>query len=529
MPVVEYSLWDLERLIRAKAEEILRVIGSRVKGELESVEGDRVRFEATHDRPDHFSAEGVARTVKGLLGIELGSPKYELVESGVEVSWDLIEERPMAVMAAVYGVELDDEAIRQLIQLQEKLHATYGRNRRSVAIGLYDLDRIRPPIRYTRVSPDDEYVPLGFDKSVRIREILERHEKGIAYGSLIRRDAPPALVDSAGQIMVVVPVLGSECCRITESTRNILIDVTGSDVDLLNKVLNVVLYALLERSKARRVGLVKTPIGVFPRLDPIKIEISARQISKYVGVEIGEKRLIELLAMSRIDYIDGTAHVPPYRVSILHWVDVAEDVAIALGYDIIPREPPLQPTRGSPLDIEEVSSLVRKALLTLGLSEYVHYILAPSHLFDVLGMKFVKVLNAVSENYDAVRPAIWPILVLAMNKWGVRKAFELGDVVPGPYTERRVAIAVMGDGITVTDAASIVNALVKTLGVEAKYVNAVLDWFIEGRSALIEACNSTIGAIGEVSPDALTRIGVHVPVAVAELSIDALTRCLRLS
>jgi phenylalanyl-tRNA synthetase beta subunit (EC 6.1.1.20) len=67
--------------------------------------------------------------------------------------------------------------------------------------------------------------------------------------------------------MVIIPVLGSECCKITEETRDVLIDVTGTDPRAVHNMLSVLIYALLERSSNKEVEIVReappTPIGIW--------------------------------------------------------------------------------------------------------------------------------------------------------------------------------------------------------------------------------------------------------------------------
>lgn len=255
MPIVEVSKYDLERLTGLKYDEVAKLF-EYIKCEKEDV-GDRVRLEVTHDRPDHFSVEGIAKTIKGVAEVETGLPKIAVSESSIELVAEPIEERPYISMAIVRGVYLDDEAIGQIIQLQEKLHETYGRGRRRVAIGFYDVSKIKPPIYYRRVLEDDEYIPLGFDKFIKIRDMYELTEQGKKYSGLINRSRPPALVDSAGQIMVIVPVLGSECCKITPNTKDVLIDVTGTDQRSVLNIMSVLIYSLLERSVEKKVEVVR--------------------------------------------------------------------------------------------------------------------------------------------------------------------------------------------------------------------------------------------------------------------------------
>ncbi len=56
--------------------------------------------------------------------------------------------RPYTVCAIAKGLKLDDAKIKELIQIQEKLHITFGRKRKKVAIGIYPLENIKFPIRF---------------------------------------------------------------------------------------------------------------------------------------------------------------------------------------------------------------------------------------------------------------------------------------------------------------------------------------------------------------------------------------------
>ncbi len=67
------------------SEEELATALNRLKGEVESISGDDVTFEVTHDRPDLFSVEGIARSLKGLFRIEVGLPKLSIVNNGLSL------------------------------------------------------------------------------------------------------------------------------------------------------------------------------------------------------------------------------------------------------------------------------------------------------------------------------------------------------------------------------------------------------------------------------------------------------------
>ena len=109
--------------------------------DIEDVGPDYIKVEYNPNRVDFSSPVGIARALKGLLGLEVGLPKYEaplgpvevIVQPGVE------RVRPYVVGAVVRGLELGEQELQELIEMQEDLHWGIGRDRRKAAIGIHDL------------------------------------------------------------------------------------------------------------------------------------------------------------------------------------------------------------------------------------------------------------------------------------------------------------------------------------------------------------------------------------------------------
>src|SRR5262249_2195934 len=144
------------------------------------------------DRPDLFDVGGLARALRGTLGIESGLPKYEAKASGVTVTVDKSLEdkssyRPFIACAVMTLPAVDETSLIAIMKLQENLHWGVGRDRKLASIGVYDLSTIKPPIAYRTIDPDkDSFVPLGMPgKKMTGRQILESHPKGVAYAELL--------------------------------------------------------------------------------------------------------------------------------------------------------------------------------------------------------------------------------------------------------------------------------------------------------------------------------------------------------
>ena len=157
MPTINVKKADLERLVNMPLEdefieEKFPMMGVEVE-EIFEEEGEKIiQFSINPNRPDYLSAEGLARGFRGIIGIEIGLKKYDIEHSDVKLYVDNVETRPYIAMAMVKGVVVDDYVLESIINLQEKLHWVMGRDRKKVAIGIHDVDKVKPPFYYKEVK-----------------------------------------------------------------------------------------------------------------------------------------------------------------------------------------------------------------------------------------------------------------------------------------------------------------------------------------------------------------------------------------
>src|SRR6056297_2122409 len=178
MPTVDIDPDELRSLSGATEvddEELkadLFALGLEFEGETDD---GNYELEFAPDRLDRLSVEGIARSLRYQYGEDRGVYVPTTTEGDwtIRVDESVPAERPYVTGAVIRGVDLDAESLDSLIQLQEKLHATMGRNRVKGAIGIHDLAMLRgapategtPTIRYTGVAPDGErFVPLDSEQ-----------------------------------------------------------------------------------------------------------------------------------------------------------------------------------------------------------------------------------------------------------------------------------------------------------------------------------------------------------------------------
>ncbi|MCK5563110.1 phenylalanine--tRNA ligase subunit beta, partial [Candidatus Bathyarchaeota archaeon] len=329
--------------------------------------------------------------------------------SGVDVHVDskLKNIRPYIGCAVVKGIKFTDMMIRGVMRLQDKLDQTYGRNRRRTSIGLYDFELISPPLRYGVALPEQvSFVPLDFAEKMSLNEILEKHPKGIEYGHIVRSHAVlPLLSDSKDNVLSFPPIINSnDLGRITENTRNVLIEVTGTSNEAVLNSLNMMVTSLADRGGKIFTAKVNYPYtelknAVTPQLETKTMRIDLADMNRLFGFKITLKEATILLG--KAGYGIGktrknsiTVKIPCYRIDIMHPVDIAEDIAIAYGYNKIKPRWQRLPTTGSTSSQTQFCNLAREIMVGLGFQETLTFTMtSPETLQTKMNKKREKVVE----------------------------------------------------------------------------------------------------------------------------------------
>ncbi|MFH1835769.1 MAG: phenylalanine--tRNA ligase subunit beta [Methanobacteriota archaeon] len=253
MPTVEFVTEDLLNLLGGKdlslteLEESIPMIGVS----LEEIDEEKVVLEVFPNRPDMLSIEGFVRAFKGFFGLEKGFIDYEVLKSDITLYVDPSVEkiRPFVCAAQIDGVKIHDFGLRSLMNVQEKLHITHGRNRVKVAIGVHDSDKLTPPYTYKAVKPDSiSFIPLDTQDEMNLIEILEKHPKGVDYAFTLEwAEKYPIIVDSQQNVLSFPPIINGELTKITEETKNLFIEVTGKSQLAIDQALNIVVTSIADR------------------------------------------------------------------------------------------------------------------------------------------------------------------------------------------------------------------------------------------------------------------------------------------
>ncbi|MEF8833207.1 MAG: phenylalanine--tRNA ligase subunit beta, partial [Candidatus Thermoplasmatota archaeon] len=385
MPVISVNSDELLDLTRSDQVTLLDVL-PKIGIEIEKIEGEEWELEVDPNRCDLLSVEGIGRAVRGFLGEETGLSNYETSSSEVVTNVELSVQdvRPYIVTALIKDLDLSTSILESMMDLQEKLHLTIGRNRSKVAIGVHDLEPIEPPLTYKAVKPEEiSFLPLEKSIEMNLQEILERHDKGKDFAQILEgKERYPIILDSKDDVLSFPPVINGQMTQVTPETDSLFIDMTGTDMRALEQTLNILCTMFAERDAEIYTTEVKygNRSITYPDFIPEEKEVSPSECRKILGFDIENEEIVDILdrmrysAKEKEDNIE--VKIPPYRHDILHPWDIIEDIAIGFDYDNFDGTLPEKVTIGESLDDSDLRETMTELLNGFGFNEAMNYILS---------------------------------------------------------------------------------------------------------------------------------------------------------
>jgi phenylalanyl-tRNA synthetase beta chain len=536
MPLITIDKEDLLDLLgQSIPDDVLAHNISMMGTDLRQV-GDTIEVEIFPDRPDMLSTEGFALALEGYLKIKTGLPDLKVYNEGHTARIDKKVEkvRPYAVCAIVKDVTLSDGAVKSLMQVQEKLHITHGRNRKKVAIGVHDLEKIEFPVTYTTKPLDFSFVPLEWYTELTLKDILEKHKKGIAYAHLLEGYSEyPLWIDKRGTVLSMPPVINSEDTKVEPRTQDLFLDVTGYSRKALEQALNILVCSLARRG-GHICSVAVTDRGtefLYPDLIPQEMEMDLEYANRWLGLDLTKDHAQELLERMRYELIDNTVRIPPYRADILHPTDIIEDIAKAYGLDNIEPEIPEISTIGEEDPLEVFSRRIAHLMAGFGLLEVKNYYLTSGEFFEKTKTleNVVTVENAVTAEYSILRSWLFPemLFTLQSNKQYEypQDIYEVGEVIKPDrkafektVEEIHLAACICHPQASFTEIKEILKALALNLGRKLQLEPQDHPAFIKGRCGSI-IMGDDVGIIGELHPEVLIGFDLEIPVACFELDL----------
>jgi phenylalanyl-tRNA synthetase beta chain len=545
MPVVAFTFDRLNKFFPGKKlDDILKIVPF-IGVDIEGVDNAAVRIEYNPNRPDFASDYGIARAVKGLLGIETGIPEFKLSgRSGCAIKVDMSTRqiRPYIVSLVAKNGKLDDETIKQLIAMQEDLQNVIGRRRLKASIGLHNLDAIKFPVTYTTVQEDFSFIPLGDSDNHTIQHILKEFDVGKQYGYILQKsNAYPIIQDAENNVLSFPPIVNSNLTRIGTATKNLFVEVTANNLEVAEDVLSVMAMALYDAGFEIQTVSTHNSDGrnkETPKMGPSYIKVETSYINRILGLNLKVTDILKCLKKSRLDgkVMSGKiikCTIPRYRSDIIDSTDLVEEVVVGYGIYNLRATIPSSDLSGKRNYLSVCLDIVREVMTGLGMIEVVNFNLVSRKIhYQLMGIpEHDNILTAEktkSIEHEILRESLIPSLIQTLSHniheeypqklFEVGKAFRRGDRIKEYWN---LGVVVAHSKANYTEGKSIVQTFLKTsFGKEIvtkSNVNAIL---VQGRSSDIIVDGLSVGYIGEINPMVSDNFKLRVPVVAAELNLS---------
>ena len=567
MPTISIFKGDLDSLLRGahpgspvsieQLEEWLMLVKGELKAHIPETGELRIELQDSN-RPDLWSCEGIARQIRikqqgRLTPYPFFQPKTSATQQVIVVP-GMKQVRPFVAACTARGYRITQEGLAQLIQTQEKLADTFGRKRKTVSIGIYQLGKILFPVFYELVDPDEmKFTPLGMETVMTLSEILMIHPKGLEHGPILKGyDRVPFLHDAKGQALSFPPIINSrEVGEVQAGDEEFFVEVTGTDLPMVMLTLNIVSANLADRGATIEPVVTqypyKTAMGksvIAPQDMNKPRPIMLKTIQQALGQSLGMKEVQEALEAYGYDVSVSKstvkAQLPAYRQDLLHAMDVVEDVAISRGYHQFEAVMPAQFTVGGLSKIEQLSDRARELMVGLGFQEIISNILgSPEKYRDAMRLNgtpwgsIVEVDNAMALTFSSLRQWMLPSLLrleaASSRAFYPHRLFEAGEIaIPDPSQELgcrtdTVLGAILAHATAhFSEIHSCLDVLLYHLDRPYTLEPLTHPSFLEGRAGQIVSDGLVLGLIGELHPEVLERWQIALPVVAFEVNLTTL-------
>lgn len=507
------------------------------------------KIEIPANRYDLLCLEGLTNALlpfnnKGaFIDIEPTSSPYVVVQEN-----DVY--RPYIACAVINDIDFNQSVYDSFIDYQDKLHSSLGRNRSIIAIGTHDLDTFEFPVFYRAEDPEKiRFTPLnqeGCMSGLEIHKFYSSDNKMKSYAKLLQ-EKYPVFVDNNNEVLSLPPLINSNRTKISLKTKNVFVEVTGTDLNKVNIALKMVLYCFRgksilqveikkkEETTEERIDNIvlsdhKEAKRYTPEINEYTFEFGLFEMQDELGIKIYPEEIKKLLEkmMHSVSIYDEkiVVKVSDVRSDVLHKVDIVEDLAIAFGYNNFYRRNPLIYTIGNELPINKFSNRLREEMAQMGYNEVLTLSLLSKK--DSLGdQEYVTLDNPKSSECEVLRNMLLPGLLKTAHinqHTGVpMKIFEIGDCVDGTgKNKRKLCVCFVNKVDNLENVIGACSLLLQKLGLGFKYVEKEVDYYFEGRSCEIIVNSCAIGLLGVVHCDVCVSFRIPFPVSSFEIDLDLL-------
>ena len=523
-----------------------------------------VEFEITSNRPDCLSVIGLARETAASFNLEAKYHKPTVKGSGdsvnnyISVEVKDVEKCPRYSARFVKNVKIEPSPlwlrmrlrasgvrpINNIVDITNYVMLEYGQPMHAFDYTCLDGSKI-----IVRTAAEGEVFKSLDDKDHTLTSdmlVIADEKKAVALAGVmgganseIKDDTTTVVFESANFMGASVRTTARDCGMRTESSARFE---KGLDPEITLEALDRACELVELLNAGEVVDGVIDVYGKKPEQTVLPLEVE--RMNKFLGVDLDEKYMTEILERLDFEVKDGKIYVPSFRADIVCMNDVAEEIIRIHGYNTI--ESTLFDSDikiGMPTPEQGYRRRVCNYLCSLGFDEiYTFSFISPKY-YDRIALpsnsalrNSVVISNPLGEDTSVMRTTAIPSMleVLAHNNNHHSEGVSLyemakvyipsDDITQLPEEKFKVMIGFYGEG-DFYRMKGVVNAILDDAGIAGCEYKADSEntTFHPGRCAnVVTADGTVVGVLGEIHPEVANTYGFDGRVYLAELDFNTL-------
>ena len=286
-------------------------------------------------------------------------------------------------------------------------------------------------------------------------------------------------------------------------------------------------------------------IDVYPgKKEQTILPFTPEKYNKFLGTEIDEQTMIDILATLECRVENGNIYVPSFRSDLNCMQDIAEEIVRIWGYDKIPSSCiKAETTQGMRTPKQKLFVATEQLMYGMGISQIQTFSFISPKYYDAIALPAdstlrtsVVISNPLGEDTSVMRTTALPSLLEVLQRnnnfsnQNVR-LFEMATIyLPNadsallPEEKTVVTVGMYGDA-DFYDMKGAVENLLKMAGIKAPVYTACTEnpSYHPGRCATVTTADGKyLGVFGQIHPVVADNYGMNIPVLCAEIDFDAL-------
>ena len=523
-----------------------------------------VEFEITPNRPDCLSVIGLAREAAATFNAELKLHE-PMVKGGAEGNlFELLDvETPAEDLCPRYTA-------RMVRNVKIGPSPKWMRERLR-AMGVRPINNIVDITNYVMLEYgqpmhafDYRYVKGG---KIIVRRAEEGEELTTLDGVVRKLTADHLVIADETRAVGLAGIMGGENSEIVEDTVDVVFESANFNGTCIRKgalalgmrteasakfekgldILNTLPAVNRACELVELLGAGEVVDGVIDILNyvphPTTLKLRADKINELLGTDVSEEEMVRILRKLDFQVEGDDVTVPSWRGDVVHYSDLAEEVARFFGYNNIPCTLMRgQTTLGGYSDAQKLEQNLGSVCRTMGYDEIITYsFISPSYYdkirwaADDARRQSLKILNPLGEDTSIMRTTVLPsMLEILTRNYNYRnkaaKLYEIGRIyLPGGEdglaNERKLlSMGAYGSDMDFFTMKGSIEAVMDSIRAEKVTYMAVTDnpSYHPGRCAKVLVDGVEIGVFGQIHPLVAQNYGVDAELFCAELSFDAL-------